>query len=62
MCGLIGGSVSLEVGFAVFKGLSQNQSLSLPTACGLQWNVDILAPCLPVSLQASCHNENGLNF
>lgn len=61
MCGLVRVSVSLEVGFAVFQGLSQDRSLSIPTACGLQWKVE-LSTVSPACHKASGHNENGLNF
>lgn len=53
MYGLVRVSVSLEVGFAIFQGLSQDRSLSFPTAYGLQWNVELstVSPCMPQSFR-----------
>ena len=63
-CGLVGGSVSIRVGFEVSDAHTRlNFCLFLLLA---NPDVDILtlfrAPGLPVCYYASCHDNNGLNF
>jgi hypothetical protein len=62
-CGLVCGSVSVDVDFEVSyaQAMSSNSLLLLPVNQG----VELLAPpkpCLPVYCHDSCYDDNRLNF
>ena len=65
-CGLVGGSMSLRVGFEVSKAqASPRVSLSLfqlPVDLDIELTAIFLTPCLPLCHHGPHHNDDGPNL